>query len=103
MPYKDFTDRTWKVKESHTSCAVGSIVLITGPEENVTVRCGGETYKPGQYHPQGGGNGERIARGAEYTIQLIPVEPKYKLQATFTGLVGGSWTAEDNTGGDEGE
>ncbi|HEY0514236.1 MAG TPA: hypothetical protein VGH73_20195 [Thermoanaerobaculia bacterium] len=100
MPYDDFTKRTWKVKLSTTQCQAEEIIRIDGPENEVTVQCGkNHPYGPAIYVPQEDAKGERIERKDEYTITIIAREPKYEIEATFMGVIGGSWTAEDNTGG----
>jgi|GEM_PF-5965860 len=105
MPYKDFTDRTWKVCQSDapTRCQVNEIVTFFGPENDVTVQCNKDhPYGPAAYFPENDKNGERIEGTVElekYKITITDTVPKYRILAAFTGVVGGSWTAEDNTGG----
>jgi hypothetical protein len=106
MPYSDFTKRPWKILESSTSCERDKIVRFKGPENEVTVFCGTVRYRVGKYYPAKGQLAERIEREGEYTIMIIPQKPKHRLVADFTdeadGGGGGSWTAEDNTNGDDG-
>jgi pantothenate kinase len=99
MPFEDFTKRPWKVRESDVPerCQVEEIVSITGTKENVKVECSEKhAYGPGEYFEQ---EPERIERKGEYTIKIVARQPRHRITATFSDLVGGSWTAEDNTPG----
>lgn len=105
MPYKDFTDRTWVVcrSDTPTRCKVDEIITFSGPENDVTVQCNQDhPYGPGKYFPEHDKNGERIEGTLEldrYRITITDTVPKYRILAAFAGVVGGSWTAEDNIGG----
>jgi hypothetical protein len=107
MAYKDFTDRTWRVCKSDapTRCQVNDIVTFFGPENDVTVQCNQDhSYGPGEYFSENDKNGERIEGLVEqekYTITITDTVPKYRILAAFTGVAGGSWTAEDNPPGPE--
>ncbi|HEX4496834.1 MAG TPA: hypothetical protein VIE43_14280 [Thermoanaerobaculia bacterium] len=106
MPYSDFTERPWRILESSTSCGRDKIVRFRGPANEVAVLCGETPYRPGTYLPAEGKLGERVERAGEYTIMILPPNPKHHLVASFTndaeGGGGGSWTAEDNSSGDSG-
>ena|SRR5436305_4907708 len=98
MPFNDFTDRDWKVCKSDAPdrCQKDEIVSISGTEKNVKIECGQKhAYGEGKYFEKP----ERIERKDDYKIEIVARQPKHKIQATFGGLAGGSWTAEDNTPG----
>jgi hypothetical protein len=99
MPYKDFTDRIWKISETKLPdlCKKDEGVVITGLPEAVRVACGGENFfGPGRYQS---GKPEQIVAEKEYTIKLIVEDDTYTLEADLLGdrRIGGAWTAEDNT------
>jgi hypothetical protein len=99
MPFKDFTERPWKVYHSNVPerCQKDEIVSISGTERNVKVECDHKhAYGAGEYFEE---EPERIERKGEYTIKIVARNPKHRITATFSDLVGGSWTAEDNTPG----
>jgi hypothetical protein len=104
MSFQDFIDGSWIVQWSTTSCRVGSMIHFGGDGMNVTVRCNNDPYKPGRYFPKEDVREERIESQElnEYTIAIIAREPRFKIRADFSGAVGGSWTAEDNAGPEEG-
>jgi hypothetical protein len=100
MPFDEFTKRTWKVTDSTTQCQADEIVYISGTEKEVTVQCGkSHPYGTAMYFSPKDERGERIERKDEYTITITAKEPWYEITANFSGGAGGSWTAEDNTGG----
>ena len=110
MPFEDFK-RPWKILESTVSCRPEKIVHIEGEEDAVIVLCGTEPYAPAKYLDRDleKGKEQRIEKEVEkqivYEIFFIEKNPKNgraRIRAAFgEGQIGGSWTAEDNTGGIE--
>jgi hypothetical protein len=99
MPFEDFTERPWKVLVSNVPerCQKDETIFISGTKENVKVQCTEKhAYGAGEYFEQ---EPEKIERKDEYTIKIVARQPKLRITATFWGLAGGSWTAEDNTPG----
>jgi hypothetical protein len=111
MPFKDFK-RPWIIVESTVSCQHPDIVRIDGTVNDsvneVLIFCGKELYEPGKYFDRNleEGKEERVARLDEgkvvyeiFFIEKNPENGKARIKATFgEGQIGGSWTAEDNTG-----
>jgi hypothetical protein len=101
MKYEDYTKRTWKVIESEIAgCEAGKDhAVFTGPETNVTIRCGTEQYDGGMYVESSG----MIEKKDDYTIAMDTSKSKYEITFKLTpkspGSIGGSWTAEDHTPG----
>lgn len=101
MPYEDFK-KPWKViKSQGSSCKVGAKVRIEGPENDVMVYCDEHLYGPAQYQPQKDALPEMIAKDKEYVIYFLSREEPHQIRADFTGIIAGSWTAEDNTGDED--
>lgn len=96
---KDYRLRSWKVTRSDTACKEKATISFGGDAGKVEVRCSTETgpYRIGQYV-----NREIVGEG--YKITIIETDPKYKIEAKFDSRgVGGSWTAEDTSGGAGGD
>jgi hypothetical protein len=102
MPFEDFTKRSWIITKSYTPCTVKSIVLFAGPRTDVVVTCNGAPYPPGTYYPKSDKGEERIEAPNAYSIVMLDTKPKLTLVASFVGVVGGSWTAEDTASSDSG-
>ena len=108
MPFEDFK-RPWIITESSVACQPGEEVHIGGSAAHVLVDCGRAPYAPGKYFNRDieKGKEERIEKEDEdkeimYKIFFIEKNPKNgrdRIRADFGGgQIGGSWTAEDNTG-----
>ena len=102
MPFEDFTKRSWIITKSDTPCTTKSIVRFAGRPTDVEVTCDGAPYPPGMYSPKSGDREERIEAPNAYSIVMLDTKPKLTLVASFVGVVGGSWTAEDTASGDSG-
>jgi hypothetical protein len=106
MPFEDFKG-CWKIQTSTVRCQPESIVRIGGSPKAVTVVCGEDPYGPGEYFDEDleKGEPEKIEKKEVYAIFFIEKNPKNgkrRIEASFKeGQIGGSWTAEDNTGGTE--
>jgi hypothetical protein len=109
MAFDEYTKREWKVLPGgdpgakHTE---GDIVSFDGETSLVNVRC--KRYGDGQYkEPTGSTKGTIEVEG--YVISMF-LGPNKKLRITCTpkdstkgsNPIGGSWTAEDTSGGNDG-
>jgi hypothetical protein len=103
MAYKDFTEPKWTVRTTEVPdlCAKASVVVITGPADDVKVECGAKPFLgPGSYQA---GTPEQIVAKDEnekYTISLFVGKPN-RLEAEFWNdrRIGGTWTADDGSPG----
>lgn len=111
MPFEDFK-RPWIIVRSTVSCQPQAIVHIGGSAEEVLVECGREPYPPGKYFERDleKGQEQKIEKVSEdgsvvymiFFIEKNPENRKARIRATFGGgQIGGSWTAEDNSGRDD--
>ena len=92
MPFEDFSKKTWRVTAPGSEqCPTGDTVRISiSADQAVTVECGGKApYAKAKYN--------------EGTNRIETDDYEIRLQITFIpkvlGPVGGSWTAEDTSGG----
>lgn len=109
MPFEDFK-RPWKILTSTVACQPPEIVHINGFVNAVIIHCGKELYEPGKYFDRDleEGKEQRIKREDDKKIvyEIFFIEKsengRDRIKASFgEGQIGGSWTAEDNTGGTE--
>jgi hypothetical protein len=107
MTFEDFKDREWRVlpgAETTAKHTKDDIVSFDGEAGKVKVRC--ERYGHGQYKDPTGNQEHGTIEGDGFVIS-ITAGVNGKDQITFTpkpgaGSVGGSWTAEDTSGGVDG-
>jgi hypothetical protein len=108
MTFEDFKDREWRVLPGAATTAKHTeddIVSFDGEAGKVKVRC--ERYGHGQYKGPTDGQEHGTIEGDGFTIS-ITAGANGKDQITFTPTetgsvpVGGSWTAEDTSGGVDG-
>jgi hypothetical protein len=94
MDYEDFK-REWIVTEfeSDAKCTKGQIVTFDGPATAVTVKCDEET-------PYGEGTGMYVRELHRIEVadsKIVKTAPR-QIRFDAGRSIGGSWTAEDNTG-----
>jgi hypothetical protein len=95
MTIDDFIRKSWKVlPPGSEKCKAGDIVILKEENGEVTIECAGATpYGKAKYDPV---RNRIVADGYDVRLQIVFIP-------NALGTVGGSWTAEDNTGGIDGE
>ncbi len=95
MTIDDFTKKNWKViPPGSEECKAGEIVTIEEENGEVTIKCAGSTpYGKAKYDSA---RNRIVADGYDVRLQIVFIP-------NALTPVGGSWTAEDNTGGIDGE
>jgi hypothetical protein len=94
MPFEDFSKKTWKIiAPGSEQCETNDTVRISMSDQGVTVECGTKApYAKAKYN--------------EHTNRIETDDYEIRLQITFIpkilGPIGGSWTAEDTSGGNNG-
>ena len=105
MAFDEYKKREWKVVPESSPSAKhtpGDIVSFHGEETKVDVRC--KRYGDGRYEDSEGNGEAGPIKGPDYKIHMY-MGDNGKLRITCTPLdstpIGGSWTAEDTSGGND--
>jgi hypothetical protein len=95
MTIDDFTKKNWIVlPPGSEKCKEGDLVTIKQENGEVTIECAGTIpYGKARYDAT---RNRIVADGYDVRLQIV-------FTPNDLGPVGGSWTAEDNTGGVDGE
>lgn len=105
MAFDEYTKREWKVLPGgdpfakHTE---GDIVSFHGEKAKVDIRC--KRYEDGTYEDSAGNKEAGPIKGPDYKIHMYMGDTgKLRITCTPEGSnsIGGSWTAEDTSGGDD--
>jgi hypothetical protein len=94
---EDYKRRSWVVCEPSETCTKNAVITFEGDADDVKIQCSSEKQPFGKGKYMDG----RI-EGEGYWIDIVEREPKYKIKAEFQDRIGGSWTAEDTSGGNDG-
>ncbi|HSS78042.1 MAG TPA: hypothetical protein VLV54_15035 [Thermoanaerobaculia bacterium] len=95
---EDYKQRLWIVDGPSETCTKGAVVTFEGDTDDVKIQCSSEKQPLGKGKYVDG----RI-EGESYWIDIIERKPRYKIEAKFKNHIGGSWTAEDTSGGNSGD
>jgi hypothetical protein len=92
MPFDDFSKKVWIViPPGSEECKTGETVEIAMSADGaVTIKCGGKAHYGGAKYNEGNNRIETETHDIRLQIVFVPKD---------SGRIGGSWTAEDTSGG----